>query len=188
MGAPALSGSATPETMRSGLSIMALAKREAARRGLYAMFFRGPVLGPDDEEEAILKATEVIFKSQDATPSENKKKRKLDETKDERKQRKMLKAGKAAVREEKKKKRELKMVEEEKEGRSGKKSKGKDISADGESIQPAAPGVHPLATATQDVPTAESAPSKKKRKREGDSKESKEGKKKKTRKRSEKTT
>ena len=32
---------------------MALAKREAARRGLYSKFFRGPVLGPGAEEPQV---------------------------------------------------------------------------------------------------------------------------------------
>ncbi|KAH9065485.1 hypothetical protein EDB87DRAFT_1829055 [Lactarius vividus] len=43
-----ISGSSTPR-----LSIMALAKREAARRGLYSRFFRGPVLGPDIQSETV---------------------------------------------------------------------------------------------------------------------------------------
>lgn len=42
----AASGSSTPR-----LSLMALAKREAARRGLYSRFFRGPILGPDVPSE-----------------------------------------------------------------------------------------------------------------------------------------
>lgn len=41
----------TPVTLKAtGLSVMALAKRESARRGLYSRFFRGPVLGPYVEE------------------------------------------------------------------------------------------------------------------------------------------
>ncbi|KAI0345975.1 hypothetical protein BDW22DRAFT_1353621 [Trametopsis cervina] len=40
------SGSSTPR-----MSIMAAAKQEAARRSLYSMFFRGPVLGTDPVEE-----------------------------------------------------------------------------------------------------------------------------------------
>lgn len=44
----------TPATSRvTGLSVMALAKRESARRGLYSRFFRGPVLGPDTEEPQV---------------------------------------------------------------------------------------------------------------------------------------
>ncbi|KAF8158359.1 hypothetical protein B0H34DRAFT_797760 [Crassisporium funariophilum] len=45
------SGTATPDnpwgSQTSRLSLMALAKRDAARSGLYSRFFRGPVLGPD---------------------------------------------------------------------------------------------------------------------------------------------
>ena len=49
------SGSSTPR-----LSLMALAKREAARRGLYSKFFRGPILGPDvHSETAEVEATAV---------------------------------------------------------------------------------------------------------------------------------
>ena len=41
---------------------MALAKREAARRGLYSKFFRGPILGPDVHSETV--ETEVTAVSQ----------------------------------------------------------------------------------------------------------------------------
>lgn len=56
-GAPALSGTATPDSQASGSvtprrSVMAAAKQEAAKRMLYANFFRGPVLGPTDPDEA----------------------------------------------------------------------------------------------------------------------------------------
>jgi hypothetical protein len=44
----AASGSSTPR-----LSLMALAKREAARRGLYSKFFRGPILGPEVHSETV---------------------------------------------------------------------------------------------------------------------------------------
>lgn len=57
----------------TGLSVMALAKRESARRGLYSRFFRGPVLGPDTEEPQV---PEVVQRSppfrpglSDPTPS-----------------------------------------------------------------------------------------------------------------------
>ncbi|KAF9221673.1 hypothetical protein BS17DRAFT_757752 [Gyrodon lividus] len=56
-GTPAsASGTATPHPdippgagTLGRLSLIATAKREAARRGLYSRFFRGPVLGPDDD-------------------------------------------------------------------------------------------------------------------------------------------
>jgi hypothetical protein len=37
------------------LSLLALAKRETARRGLYSRFFRGPVLGPDDVQSEMVR-------------------------------------------------------------------------------------------------------------------------------------
>ena len=45
------------------MSVISLAKRESARRGLYSRFFRGPVLGPDTEEP---QASEV---AQQSSPS-----------------------------------------------------------------------------------------------------------------------
>ncbi|KAI0304486.1 hypothetical protein B0F90DRAFT_1625867 [Multifurca ochricompacta] len=44
------SGSSMPR-----LSVMALARREAARRGLYSKFLRGPILGPDDAQSEMVK-------------------------------------------------------------------------------------------------------------------------------------
>jgi hypothetical protein len=56
------SGTTTPTTSDSSsaprLSLLALAKRETARRGLYSRFFRGPILGPDDVQSEIVKTTE----------------------------------------------------------------------------------------------------------------------------------
>ncbi|KAH7885309.1 hypothetical protein F5I97DRAFT_1884406 [Phlebopus sp. FC_14] len=46
------SGTATPDSdppFAGPLSLIGTAKREAAKRGLYSRFFRGPVLGPDHE-------------------------------------------------------------------------------------------------------------------------------------------
>ncbi|EPQ54459.1 hypothetical protein GLOTRDRAFT_93964 [Gloeophyllum trabeum ATCC 11539] len=53
-GTPAASGTATPDSAPSDssmprVSLLTLARREAVKRGLYSMFFRGPVLGPDEE-------------------------------------------------------------------------------------------------------------------------------------------
>ncbi|KAH9037163.1 hypothetical protein EDB84DRAFT_1397816 [Lactarius hengduanensis] len=57
VGTPISSDDITPDTASGSstprLSIMALAKREAARRGLYSRFFRGPVLGPDVQSESV---------------------------------------------------------------------------------------------------------------------------------------
>ncbi|GJE88279.1 hypothetical protein PsYK624_043620 [Phanerochaete sordida] len=61
-GTPALSGTATPSedpsasssgTSTPRLSVLAAAKQQAARRMLYSMFFRGPVLGTEILEEKI---------------------------------------------------------------------------------------------------------------------------------------
>ncbi|KAF7422370.1 hypothetical protein PC9H_010526 [Pleurotus ostreatus] len=54
LGTPATSsGSTTPSisaesSAASNASLLTLAKREAAKKGLYSRFFRGPVLGPED--------------------------------------------------------------------------------------------------------------------------------------------
>jgi hypothetical protein len=37
------------------MSLRAIAKKEAAKRGLYSRFFRGPVLGPDNVETMVIK-------------------------------------------------------------------------------------------------------------------------------------
>ena len=55
IGLSALTAAASDVT---GLSVMALAKRESARRCLYSRFFRGPVLGPDSEEPQVLEAVQ----------------------------------------------------------------------------------------------------------------------------------
>ncbi|TBU44508.1 hypothetical protein BD309DRAFT_958301 [Dichomitus squalens] len=62
-GTPALSGTTTPsEPQSSGavtprLSIMAQAKQQAARRMLYSMFYRGPVLSTEDVEKTMQVST-----------------------------------------------------------------------------------------------------------------------------------
>jgi len=48
----------------TGLSVMALAKRESARRCLYSQFFRGPVLGPGVEEPQVLTVAQRSLSSQ----------------------------------------------------------------------------------------------------------------------------
>jgi hypothetical protein len=51
------SGTSTPDASSQlpRLSLMAAAKREAAKRGLYSRFFRGPVLGPETVMEPTMK-------------------------------------------------------------------------------------------------------------------------------------
>ncbi|TFY66429.1 hypothetical protein EVG20_g4661 [Dentipellis fragilis] len=66
LGTPVTSGTCTPDlasasalgTSTPRLTLMAMAKRQAAQRGLYSRFFRGPVIGPDDVETEMIK-TEV---------------------------------------------------------------------------------------------------------------------------------
>ncbi|KAK0188047.1 hypothetical protein F5146DRAFT_1226399 [Armillaria mellea] len=54
------SGTSTPDSdLMPRLSLLAMAKREAARRGLYARFFRGPVLGPDTMPSKLEKDVEA---------------------------------------------------------------------------------------------------------------------------------
>jgi len=44
------SGTTTPDSATLHLTLLASAKREAAKQGLYSKFFRGPILGPRVEE------------------------------------------------------------------------------------------------------------------------------------------
>ncbi|KAJ7069690.1 hypothetical protein C8F01DRAFT_1113613 [Mycena amicta] len=58
------SGATTPdlEANVSQFSLLVFAKREAARRGLYSRFFRGPVLGPvetRDEERVVVAPSDI---------------------------------------------------------------------------------------------------------------------------------
>lgn len=60
VGTPVSSGATTPlnETpwpSAPRVSLLALAKRETARRSLYSRFFRGPILGPDDIQSEVVK-------------------------------------------------------------------------------------------------------------------------------------
>lgn len=70
------------------LSLLALAKRETARRGLYSRFFRGPILGPDDVQSEMVRteptpATPQIPFHDDDTKKSGKKKREIDADEDE---------------------------------------------------------------------------------------------------------
>ncbi|KAF8580112.1 hypothetical protein K439DRAFT_1637240 [Ramaria rubella] len=65
LGTPASSGSVTPadSTLQTSmhLTLMATAKRESARKRLYARFFKGPVLGPEiNSEKAIQPETLTV--------------------------------------------------------------------------------------------------------------------------------
>ncbi|KAF5311682.1 hypothetical protein D9611_009436 [Ephemerocybe angulata] len=50
---PSRSCSPDPSSSTSRLTLLATAKRESAKRGLYARFFRGPVLGPEATESKL---------------------------------------------------------------------------------------------------------------------------------------
>ncbi|KAH8989656.1 hypothetical protein EDB86DRAFT_3080916 [Lactarius hatsudake] len=88
VGTPISSDDITPDTTSGSstprLSIMALAKREAARRGLYSRFFRGPVLGPDVQSETVeteataVSQTRVDDNAQAGAEKRSKKKPKID--------------------------------------------------------------------------------------------------------------
>ena len=98
-------------------SLLATAKREAAMRGLYARFFRGPVLGPDDdprgrsvpgtapsssESSSLPSPVHQPIREQGPIPRETKKRKKRKtqnnvETREERKERKRLKKERMAA-------------------------------------------------------------------------------------------
>jgi len=68
VGTPVSSGATTPLNITPWpsaprVSLLALAKRETARRSLYSRFFRGPILGPDDVQSEVVK-TEPTATSQ----------------------------------------------------------------------------------------------------------------------------
>ncbi|KAM5533609.1 hypothetical protein V8D89_012722 [Ganoderma adspersum] len=127
-GTPALSGATTPSdpqnlngdgALTPRLSIMAQAKQQSARRMLYAMFYRGPVLSTDNMQEATLDSTSLAGPSSSSSPTLADKKSKEAKTK-KRKVADVEREGKA---EGKRRKREAKA-----EKRS--KSKGKKASDD----------------------------------------------------------
>ncbi|ETW81669.1 hypothetical protein HETIRDRAFT_384030 [Heterobasidion irregulare TC 32-1] len=112
IGTPASSGTATPSsdsTSTSRLSLMALAKKEAARRGLYSRFFKGPVIGPDDVETEMIKTETVVVRQIErpvgATAGDKGKQAEKEYTGSE--------GERTAGRPEKKKKRKVKEVEQE---------------------------------------------------------------------------
>ncbi|KAF9242520.1 hypothetical protein BU15DRAFT_72638 [Melanogaster broomeanus] len=104
------SGTATPESDIPGasgvlgrLSLVATAKREAAKRGLYSKFFRGPVIGPDVMPLSVsTPATERVDGTVKITEQarESKKRKSEDgaETREERRERKRLKRERKAAR------------------------------------------------------------------------------------------
>ncbi|KIM66857.1 hypothetical protein SCLCIDRAFT_7756 [Scleroderma citrinum Foug A] len=95
-----VSGSPDPTTS-SQLSLIAAAKREAVKRGLYSRFFRGPVLGPDVDSSTSVTPTGSSSPAPESSSQEVKKKRRKskdgDETKEERRERKRLKRERKAA-------------------------------------------------------------------------------------------
>jgi len=126
-GTPAsASGTSTPDSdTYPRASVMTIAKREAARKGLYSRFFRGPILAPDVPSNLELPLASSPMHSADHTPerqivphthapstkeSIKRTSSPLLETKEERRERKRLKrerkekkAAKKAVKAEKQK-------------------------------------------------------------------------------------
>ena len=79
----------------SQLSLIAAAKREAVKRGLYSRFFRGPVLGPDIDSSTSVTPTTSSSPATESSSREVKGTRRKSkdrvETKEERRERKRLK-------------------------------------------------------------------------------------------------
>ncbi|KAK7056910.1 hypothetical protein VNI00_002628 [Paramarasmius palmivorus] len=122
------SGTSTPDIVLPDapkFSLVALAKREAAKQNLYSRFYRGPIIGPDDEPPREQNppttqqpnAQSVNISDSPATEGtpKKKKKRKAEELeKEERRERKRMKkeAKEAKERErERKKQKKLKKAE-----------------------------------------------------------------------------
>lgn len=177
LGTPVLSGTSTPD-INPGPSIMALAKREAARRGLYAMFFRGPVLGPDLDEEVV---QELATKAEiiPTTSGEGKERKRKSN------------AEKEAAREEKRLRREARQVKRERKALKAegeiKRKKAKELKTSEQRKEDLAdlPGAGPLLSA---IDEGEAPKKTKKRTREGELKQEDDVAKKKKRKKSRDTT
>ncbi|TFK40529.1 hypothetical protein BDQ12DRAFT_733762 [Crucibulum laeve] len=141
-GTPAASGTTTPNFEQGPkYSLLTTAKRDAARRGLYAKFFKGPVLGPDNGFEEAQKTvnTAVAGPSSSVTVEivveevmkretvkaevggkTERKKRKTEDVDEEKRERKRLKKE---MKEEKAKRKEEKIKrKEEKEEKGRRKS------------------------------------------------------------------
>ena len=145
-GTPAsTSGSTTPNPnvdagATSRLSLLATAKREAAKHGLYSRFFRGPVLGPDDDPRVDTTSPSVPSSSESlsvSTPvpdhvgdqdgiigeTKKRKKRKSEDRADTKEERKERKAAKAAKRAEKTLAREKAKEKKDRQGDADRKAR-----------------------------------------------------------------
>ncbi|KAI0352641.1 hypothetical protein OH77DRAFT_1428362 [Trametes cingulata] len=128
-GTPALSGATTPSDSQAGsssgdatpqLGLMAAAKQQAARRMLYAMFYRGPVLATDEEESK--EKTPSAEEGTSAQPGCSTASSSASEGKEHKKSKKRKLDHDEEKPERKRRKREAK----EKEGKKSKKAKGKE--------------------------------------------------------------
>ncbi len=131
-GTPALSGTTTPsESQASGsatpgprLSIMAAAKQQAARRMLYSMFYRGPVL-TNEEESGSEEPASVAGLSPSKSASPPPHTRKTVRSKDNKSMSKKRRAEREDEEEDKQERKRRKREAKEKDGKSLPKSKGK---------------------------------------------------------------
>lgn len=133
-GTPALSGTTTPsESQASGsatpgprLSIMAAAKQQAARRMLYTMFYRGPVL-TNEEKSGSEEPASVAGLSPSKSASPPPHTRKTVRSKDNKSMSKKRRAEREDEEEEedKQERKRRKREAKEKDGKSLPKSKGK---------------------------------------------------------------
>jgi hypothetical protein len=98
LGTPVSSGTTTiASSSTPRLSLLALSKRETARRALYSRFFRGPILGPDNVQSETVVAT--LNDDDDDVHKSGKKKRKIEtEDLDKEEQRRRKKLRKEAER------------------------------------------------------------------------------------------
>ncbi|KAI6041395.1 hypothetical protein EDC04DRAFT_3089159 [Pisolithus marmoratus] len=133
------SGTATPDLyVGPKLSLIAAAKREAVKRGLYSRFFRGPVLGPDnDSSTCTTTATSTSPTSSESTPqpAEKKSKRRRSEgspeTKEERRERKRLK----------RERKEARRLKKETKAEAVESLRHHDIAAEGTDVSPSERGL-----------------------------------------------
>nr|GAT60139.1 predicted protein [Mycena chlorophos] len=128
------SGATTPNLESSDaatprFSLLVTAKREAARKGLYARFYRGPVLGPGSSETTqVVEVVEVVAERLEVDERPPKKKRKVvfEEEKEEEEARRERRRLKKAAKEEKRAAKEAKakvIAVSEAEDKPKKKSK-----------------------------------------------------------------
>ncbi|CAK5270337.1 unnamed protein product [Mycena citricolor] len=139
------SGTSTPDvdSAHARLSLLAQAKRDAAKRGLYSRFFRGPVVAPDSDDPAQQPAAPVAEPS-DARPSKKRRRKstlsdadaKDDSDKRERKRLRQEKRERKELRRQKKERKELRRLKKEKkESRRRKEDEGAGITNAGRSTE-----------------------------------------------------